>query len=189
MTRNNRPAVYSFRDANGYEALKDPLTSEDLEYQRKALELIHLILEEDSGESKIMHEQGYPRMMTALGNSEDAKIRETTLWGLLKLGRFMEDMNNDIKREFCEAVKPLLKERIGHMNTMSEEEFEEILTERALVDKLWMVCFDESSILCDEDNERILSELERERFGSPVKLFDIDQVTVSDDSDTTGSTV
>ncbi|KAJ1389989.1 TOG domain [Sesbania bispinosa] len=143
LIRHNKPGITAFRLANGYAGLKDALTSENVRFQRKALNLIHYLLHENSSDCNIVNELGFPRILMHLASSEDADVREAALRGLLELARDTKDGS----AEDNEKMKQLLEERINGISLMSAEDLGAAKEERQLVDSLWSTCFNEPSSL------------------------------------------
>lgn len=146
LIRHNKPGVAAFRLANGYAALRDALTSENVRFQRKALNLIHYLLLENSSDCNIVKELGLHRTMMHLASSEDADVREAALKSLFELTRNTKD-GADSSPEDNEKMKQLLQERINGISLMSTEDLGAIREERLLVDSLWSTYFNEPSSL------------------------------------------
>ncbi|CAJ1949337.1 unnamed protein product [Sphenostylis stenocarpa] len=142
LIRHNKPGITAFRLANGYAALKDALTSENVRFQRKALNLIHYLLHENNSDCNIVNELGFPRMFMHLASSEDADVREAALRSLLEVARNSKETEED-----SEKMKQLLQERINSISLMSAEDLGVVREERQLVDSLWSTCFNEPSSL------------------------------------------
>ncbi|KAI4354530.1 hypothetical protein L6164_003383 [Bauhinia variegata] len=147
LIRHNKPGVNAFRLANGYAALRDALTSENVRFQRKALNLIHYLLNENSADCNIANELGFPRIMMHLVSSEDADVREGALRGLLGLARDKKDGTTSRLGEDDEKLKQLLQDRINGISLMSAEDLGAAREEGQLVDSLWDTCFNEPSSL------------------------------------------
>ncbi|KAK7390486.1 hypothetical protein VNO78_25793 [Psophocarpus tetragonolobus] len=143
LIRHNKPGITAFRLANGYAALKDALTSENVRFQRKALNLIHYLLHENNSDCNIVNELGFPRMLMHLASSEDSDVREAALRGLLELACNTKDGSG----EDDEKMKQLLQERINNISLMSAEDLGVVREERQLVDSLWSTRFNEPSSL------------------------------------------
>ncbi|KAL2320076.1 hypothetical protein Fmac_029045 [Flemingia macrophylla] len=143
LIRHNKPGIIAFRLANGYAALKDALSSENVRFQRKALNLIHYLLHENSSDCNIVNELGFPRILMHLASSEDADVREAALRGLLELTHNTKDGTE----EDHEKIKQLLQERISDISSMSAEDLGVVREERQLVDSLWSMHFNEPSSL------------------------------------------
>ncbi|KAF1868387.1 hypothetical protein Lal_00008194 [Lupinus albus] len=143
LIRHNKPGIAAFRLANGYAALRDALASENVRFQRKALNLIHYLLHENRSDCNIVNELGFPRMLMHLASSEDSDVREAALRGLLELARDRKDGS----LEDVEKMKQLLQERINDISLMSAEDLGAAKEERHLVDSLWSSCFNEPSSL------------------------------------------
>ncbi|XP_027335811.1 uncharacterized protein LOC113849822 [Abrus precatorius] len=146
LIRHNKPGIAAFRLANGYAALKDALTSENVRFQRKALNLIHYLLHENSSDCNIVSELGFPRILMHLASSEVSDVREAALRGLLELAQNTKDGSE----EHTEKMKQLLQERINKISLMSAEDLGAAREERQLVDSLWTTCFNEPSSLRDK---------------------------------------
>lgn len=143
LIRHNKPGITAFRLANGYAALKDALTSENVRFQRKALNLIHYLLHENNSDCNIVNELGFPRMFMHLASSEDSDVREAALRSLLELAHNTKDHTE----EHSEKMKQLLQERINNISLMSDEDLGVVREERQLLDSLWSSCFNEPSSL------------------------------------------
>lgn len=143
LIRHNKPGITAFRLANGYAGLKDALASENVRFQRKALNLIHYLLRENRSDCNIANELGFPRTLMHLASSEDSDVREAALRGLLELARNTKDGTE----EDSEKMKQLLQERINDISSMSAEDLGVVREERQLVDSLWSTCFNEPSSL------------------------------------------
>ncbi|KAL4606573.1 hypothetical protein ACB092_09G112800 [Castanea dentata] len=146
LIRHNKPGVTAFRLANGYAALKDALGSENVRFQRKALNLIHYLLHENASDCNVASELGFPRIMMHLASSEDAEEREAALKGLLELAREeTKGANGSLGED--EKLKQLLQERINGISLMSPDDLGAVREERHLVDSLWNTCYNEPSSL------------------------------------------
>ncbi|KAG5060194.1 hypothetical protein AAZX31_01G094000 [Glycine max] len=146
LIRHNKQGITVFRLANGYAALKDALASENVRFQRKALNLTHYLLHENNSDCNIVNELGFPRLLMHLASSEDSDVREAALRGLLELARNTQD-GKDGNEEDSEKMKQLLQERINNISLMSAEDLGVVREERQLVDSLWSTCFNEPSSL------------------------------------------
>lgn len=147
LIRHNKPGIAAFRLANGYSSLKDALGSENIRFQRKALNLIQYLLQENSSDSNIVTELGFPRVMMHLASSEDADVREASLRGLLELARGKTAETRGRLAEEDEKLKQLLEERINGISLMSPEDLGAAMEERQLLDSLWTTCYKEPSSL------------------------------------------
>ncbi|KHN40731.1 hsp70 nucleotide exchange factor fes1-like [Glycine soja] len=146
LIRHNKPGITAFRLANGYAALKDALASENVRFQRKALNLIHYLLHENNSDCNIVNELGFPRMLMHLASSEDSDVREAALRGLLQLAHNAKDGKDGNEKDSVK-IKQLLQERINNISLMSAEDLGVVREERQLVDSLWSTCFNEPSSL------------------------------------------
>ncbi|KAJ6913172.1 hypothetical protein NC651_015621 [Populus alba x Populus x berolinensis] len=150
LIRHNKPGIAAFRLANGFAALRDALGSGNVRFQRKALNLIHYLLHENSSDGSIVSDLGFPRIMLHLASSEDAEVREAALRGLLELARSKIDGNTGRLCEDDEKLKQVLEERVNGISLMSPEDLGAAREERQLVDSLWNACYNEPSSLRDK---------------------------------------
>ncbi|PNS98861.1 hypothetical protein POPTR_016G100500v4 [Populus trichocarpa] len=150
LVRHNKPGIAAFHLGNGFAALRDALGSENVRFQRKALNLIHYLLHENSSDCSIVSQLGFPRIMSHLASSEDAEVREAALRGLLELARNKIDGNTGRLGEDDEKLKQLLEERINGISLMSPDELGAAMEEKQLVDTLWDTCYNEPSSLHDK---------------------------------------
>ncbi|KAH0927615.1 hypothetical protein HID58_019871 [Brassica napus] len=148
LIRHNKPGVTAFKLANGYAGLRDAMASDSVRFQRKALNLLQYLLQEDDSDRSIATGLGFPRVMMHLASSEDAETREAALRGLLELTREKNDRSGSSSIEKGdEKLKQLLEERIEGISLMSQEDLGTVKEERQLVDSLWRVCYNEPSSL------------------------------------------
>ncbi|CAN6894528.1 unnamed protein product [Brassica oleracea] len=91
LIRHNKPGVTAFKLANGYAGLRDAMASDSVRFQRKALNLLQYLLQEDDSDRSIAAGLGFPRVMMHLASSDDAETREAALRGLLELAREKND--------------------------------------------------------------------------------------------------
>lgn len=147
LIRHNKPGVAAFRLANGYAALRDALSSESIRFQRKALNLIHYLLQENTSDCSVVSELGFPRLMMHLVSSEDAQVREAALRGLHELARVKPGGNIVSSSGDEDKLKQILQERIDAITLMSDEDLGAAREERQLVDSLWNTCYNEPSSL------------------------------------------
>ncbi|KAJ8754184.1 hypothetical protein K2173_002083 [Erythroxylum novogranatense] len=147
LIRHNKLGITAFRLANGYAALKDALGSENVRFQRKALNLIHYLLHENSSDCSVVTELGFPRIMLHLASSDDAEVREAALRGLLELAQDNTEGNAGGLSEGEPKLKQLLEERINGISMMSSEDLGAAREERLLVDSIWKACYNEPSSL------------------------------------------
>ncbi|KAF8079706.1 hypothetical protein N665_1005s0013 [Sinapis alba] len=148
LIRHNKPGVTAFKLANGYAGLRDAMASDSVRFQRKALNLLQYLLQEDDSDRSIATGLGFPRVMMHLASSEDAETREAALRGLLELTREKNDGSGCSSIEKGdEKLRQLLEERIEGISLMSQEDLGTVKEERQLVDSLWRVCYNEPSSL------------------------------------------
>ncbi|XP_010922283.1 hsp70 nucleotide exchange factor FES1 [Elaeis guineensis] len=145
LIRHNKPAIAAFRMANGYAALRDALNSENVRFQRKALNLIQYLLHENNADCSLVTELGFPQLMMHLASSNDSGVREAALGGLLELARCTTSGNGSALAE--EELRQVLQSRIEGINSMNSDDLGAAREERQLVDSLWSTCYNEPSSL------------------------------------------
>ncbi|XP_057470719.1 uncharacterized protein LOC130759590 [Actinidia eriantha] len=147
LIRHNKPGIAAFRLANGYAALRDALSSENVRFQRKALNLLQYLMHENQFDCNVVTELGFPRIMMHLASSKDSELREAALRCLLELARDTPSGENGSLGEDNEKLKQILQERINDISLMSAEDLGAAREERQLVDSLWNACYKEPSSL------------------------------------------
>ncbi|CAK9179452.1 unnamed protein product [Ilex paraguariensis] len=147
LIMHNKPGIAAFRLANGYAALRDALSSESVRFQRKALNLVHYLLNENRSDCNVVSELGFPRIMMHLASSEDPEVREAALRGLLELARDRKEGNDSSLSEEDDKLKQILQERIKGISLMSSEDLGAAKEERQLVESLWNAYYNEPSSL------------------------------------------
>lgn len=147
LIMHNRDGVTAFRLANGYATLKDALNTENVRFQRKALNMIHYLVHENEADFGIVAELGFPRIFVHLASSEDADVREAALRGLLDLAQDRSSTSNVRLNEENDKLKQILQKRIEVINEMCAEDLAAAKEERLLVDSLWNTCYNEPSSL------------------------------------------
>ncbi|KAG8376925.1 hypothetical protein BUALT_Bualt09G0114800 [Buddleja alternifolia] len=147
LIRHNKSGVAAFRLANGYAALRDALGSESVRFQRKALNLVQYLLNENRSDCGVVSELGFSRIFMHLASSEDGEVRESALRGLLELARDRSDKPDATSNEEDDKLKQILQERIKGISEMSAEDLGAAREERHLVDSLWNTCYNEPSSL------------------------------------------
>ncbi|KAF2619747.1 hypothetical protein F2Q68_00041476 [Brassica cretica] len=174
LIRHNQQGITAFRLANGYAGLRDALVSDTVRFQRKALNLIHYLLQESNSDCRIVRDLGFPRIMIHLASNQDLEVREFALRGLLELTR--EESERNLDRADVN-LRQLLEERTRRIIAMSEEDLCAAREERELVDILWTVCYDEPSLLrerglvylpCDDE---MAPDVVRDRFEPPLRAW------------------
>uniref|UniRef100_A0A1J3K956 Hsp70 nucleotide exchange factor FES1 n=1 Tax=Noccaea caerulescens TaxID=107243 RepID=A0A1J3K956_NOCCA len=148
LIRNNKPGVTAFKLAQGYAGLKAALATDSVRFRRKALNLLHYLLQEYDSECSIAVALGFPRVMMHHASSEDAETREAALRGLVEFtkGKHFGSERGTIEKD-DEKLRQLLEERIKGISSMSQEDLETVKEERQLVDSLWSFCYNEPSPL------------------------------------------
>lgn len=146
LIRHNKPAIAAFRLANGYAALRDALSTEDVKFQRKALYMMQYLLQENIADCNVATELGFPRLLTHLASSEDADVREAALQSLLELTRAGKAEAAGLTDEEGK-LRQVLQDRITDISQMSPDDLGAAKEERQLVDSLWQACYNEPSAL------------------------------------------
>ncbi|KAJ0249544.1 Fes1A [Hirschfeldia incana] len=146
LIRHNKAGVTAFMLANGYADLRDALASDSVRFQRKALNVLQYLLQEDDSDGSIVTGLGLPRVLIHLASSDDAETRAAALGVLLELAKNDGNGCSSIEKG-DEKLRQLLEERIKAISLMSQEDLETVKEERQLVDALWRVCYDEPSSL------------------------------------------
>ncbi|CAF1703814.1 BnaC03g36030D [Brassica napus] len=143
LIRHNKAGVTAFKLDNGYAGLRDALASDSVRFQRKALNFLQYLLQEDVSDRSVATGLGFATVLIHLASSDDAETREAALGVLLELAREKNDGRG------CSSVelRQLLEERIEGISSMSHEDLETVKEERQLVDALWSVCYNEPSSL------------------------------------------
>jgi hsp70-interacting protein len=147
LIRNNKPGIAAFRLANGYAALREALSFENVRFQRKALNLIQYLMNENTSDCNVVSELGFPRIMMHLASSDDLELREAALRGLLELARDRTGHDSGLLGEDNVKLKELLEGRIKDISSMSPEDLGAVKDERQLVDAIWKACYKEPSTL------------------------------------------
>ncbi|XP_047334715.1 hsp70-binding protein 1-like [Impatiens glandulifera] len=142
LIRQNNPGISAFRSANAYAALRESLSSENVRFQRKTLNLIHYLLQENSEDCNILKELGFPPIMIHLVSSKDLEVREGALRGLLELSRY-----SSLSEDNGKKLKKILQERIDNIILMPSDDLETAREEIQLVDSIWNVCYKQPSSL------------------------------------------
>lgn len=146
LIRHNKPAIVAFRLANGYAALRDALTTDDVRLQTKALRITQYLLQENATDCNIAIELGFPRLFIHLSSSEDADVREEALQSLFELTRSDKvDIAGFADKEG--NLRKVLQERINAIQHMSPDDLGAAKEERQLVDSLWQAFYNEPSCL------------------------------------------
>uniref|UniRef100_A0A1J3GTV8 Hsp70 nucleotide exchange factor fes1 n=1 Tax=Noccaea caerulescens TaxID=107243 RepID=A0A1J3GTV8_NOCCA len=174
LIRHNQPGMTAFRLANGYAGLKDALVSDTVRFQRKALNLIHYLLQESNSDCRIVRDLGFPRIMIHLASNQDLEVREFALRGLLELAR--EESERNLDRSDVN-LRQLLEERTRRIIAMSDEDLNAVREERELVDILWTLCYDEPSCLRERglvylpSDDEMAPDVVRDRFDPPLRAW------------------
>ncbi|KAL6508001.1 hypothetical protein OROGR_024196 [Orobanche gracilis] len=186
LMRYNKPGVAAFRLASGYAALRDALSSENVRFQRKALDLLHYLVTENRSDCGIVTELRFPRIFMHLVSSEDPCVREAALRGLLDLAQYKADQpNNSTSQEEKEEeeLKQILKERVEEISEMSAEELGSVREKRQLLDSLWNTCHCEPSPLCENGLVVLPGEdapppaVASQHFEPPLRAYGLPTIT------------
>ncbi|GJS32747.1 HSP70 nucleotide exchange factor FES1 [Tanacetum coccineum] len=177
LIRHNKSGVAAFRLANGYAGLRDALSSESVRFQRKALNLIQYLIQENPSDCNIVTELGFPRILTHLVSSEDPEVREGALRGLYELAKDRSGKTNVSTHEDEEKLKQVLQERINNISIMSAEDLAAVRDERQLVDSLWTTHYNEPSslrekglvVLPGDDTDDAPPDVASKMFESPLR--------------------
>lgn len=146
LIRHNKPAIVAFRLANGYAALRDALSTEDVRFQRKALYMMQYLLQENTADCNVAAELGFLRLLTHLASSKDADVREAALQSLLEVTRAGKAEAAGLTDEEGK-LRQVLQDRITDIRQMSPDDLGAAKEERQLVDSLWQACYNEPSAL------------------------------------------
>lgn len=179
LIRNNKTGVNAFKLANGYAALREALRSDDARFQRKALNLIQYLLQENSSDCSTAVELGFPRLMVHLASSDDSGIREAALGALLVLARDPTSENSSSFGKEYHKLKQILHDRIDGISSMEAEELGAAREERQLLDSLWSACYNEPSslrekglvVLSEEENPQPPPDVAGKFFEPPLRAW------------------
>lgn len=171
LIRHNKPGIQAFRLSNGYSALKDALSSDNVRFQRKALNLIQYLLQENPSDCNVVTELGFPRIMRHLAGSEDPEVREGALSGLHELSKV------EIGDKEDEKFKQVLQDRINDISVMSLDDLAAVREERHLVDSLWTAYYNEPSalrekglvVVAGDDDDAQPPDVASKVFESPLR--------------------
>ncbi|KAL0918066.1 hypothetical protein M5K25_010054 [Dendrobium thyrsiflorum] len=178
LIRNNKTGVNAFKLANGYAALRDALRSNDARFQRKALNLLQYLLQENTSDYSTAMELGFPRLMVHLASSDDSGVREAALGSLLELARCStsEGFSSFDKED---KLKQILQNRIDGISSMEAEDLGAAREERQLLDSLWSACYNEPSslrekglvVLPEEENPPQPPDVAGKFFEPPLRAW------------------
>lgn len=152
LIRNNKFGVNAFKLANGYAALRDALRSDDIRLQRKSLNLIRYLIQENESDIGIVAELGFPKLMVHLASSDDSSVREAALGTLLEVAwcPILASGTSSFDEATKLKLKPILQHRIDNISSMDADDLRTAREERQLLDSLWSICYDEPSSLRDK---------------------------------------
>ncbi|KAI0509807.1 hypothetical protein KFK09_010403 [Dendrobium nobile] len=178
LIRNNKTGVNAFKLANGYAALRDALRSNDARFQRKALNLLQYLLQENTSDYSTAMELGFPRLMVHLASSDDSGVREAALGALLELARgSSSEGSSSFDKE--DKLKQILQNRIDGISSMEAEDLGAAREERQLLDSLWSACYNEPSslrekglvVLPEEENPQQPPDVAGKFFEPPLRAW------------------
>jgi hsp70-interacting protein len=146
LIRHNKVATDAFRLSNGYAGLRDALASEDQRFQRKALQVMQYLLQENPKDHNVATQLGFVRSLTSLANSSDLDIRQAALQALVEIVR----NQGNSKAEDTTQLKEVVSKRVQEIKTLDQEDLAAVKEERQLVDALWQLLYKEPSELRQE---------------------------------------
>ncbi|VVB12919.1 unnamed protein product [Arabis nemorensis] len=137
LIRDNDPGITGFRLANGYTGLREALESDSVRFQRKALHLLHYLLQENDSDCDIAIQLGFPRLMMCLVSSVDADVRVAALRGMLELAKDRKCLTcgSSIEKD---KLQQILEDRVKGIRLMSQEDRTAAEEEKQLLDSLWI---------------------------------------------------
>ncbi|XP_002991501.2 hsp70 nucleotide exchange factor FES1 [Selaginella moellendorffii] len=146
LIRNNKLGTNAFRLANGFGQLKEALSSDHSRLQRKALQVMHYLLQDNPKDNVTAAELGFPPLLTKLARSNDADIREEALQAMVDVS------HNDKASSLSwgsdhKGLKDFLNERMSSLQDMKPEDLAPMRDEGVLLDTLWRDCFGQPSVL------------------------------------------
>lgn len=148
LIRHNKDGVAAFRLGDGYAGLRDALSSGHPRLQRKALQMILYLLQENPKDVKVVSDLGFPRVLISLVSSEDGDIRRASLSILVEIcknGGLVE------VAEPSSHLKQLLSGRIEEVKQYGPDDQAAAKEECYLIDSLWQLSFNEPSALKQTD--------------------------------------
>lgn len=178
LIRNNKTGVNAFKLANGYAALRDALGSNDARFQRKALNLIQYLLQENTSDRSTAMELGFPRLILHLASSDDSGVREAALGALLELAREQTSEGfSSMDKE--DKLKQILLNRIHGVSSLEADDLGAAREERRLLDALWSACYNEPSslrekglvVLPEEENPQQPPDVAGKFFEPPLRAW------------------
>ncbi|PKA52471.1 hypothetical protein AXF42_Ash019097 [Apostasia shenzhenica] len=147
LIRNNKPGTTAFKLANGYAALRDALSSDNTRFQRKALNLIHYLLQESPSDCSTVTDLGFPRLLVNLASNDDSGVREGALSSLVELARDQTSAAASSLTSGGSRLKQILENRIDSVSNLDAAELAAAREERQLLDSLWSACYSSPSAL------------------------------------------
>jgi hsp70-interacting protein len=149
LIRHNKVATDAFRLSNGYAGLREALASEDPRFQRKALQVMQYLLQENPKDHNVATQLGFVRSLTSLANSSDLDVRQAALHSLVEIVR-NQDNQSAGKAEDTTQLKDAVSRRIQEIKSLNQEDLAAVKEERQLVDALWQLLYKEPSELRQE---------------------------------------
>lgn len=150
LIRHNKAATNAFRLSNGYAGLRDALSSEDPRFQRKALQVMQYLLQENPKDHNVATQLGFVRSLTSLANSSDLDLRQAALQALVEIVQNQATGQSSGKTDDTTQLKDVVSRRIEEIKGLSQEDLASVKEERHLVDSLWQLLYNEPSELRQE---------------------------------------
>jgi hsp70-interacting protein len=150
LIRHNKAGTAAFRLANGYAGLRDALSSEDPRFQRKALQLLQYLIQDNAKDASAASELGFMHSLISFASNPNADVRQAALHCLLEVARNCGDGEESTTPEETSALRKVLGDRIDEISRLNPEDLAALKEERHLVDALWQLLFHEPSKLRKE---------------------------------------
>ncbi|KAG0616390.1 hypothetical protein M758_5G111200 [Ceratodon purpureus] len=144
LIRHNKVATEAFRNSSGYAGLREALASEDVRFQRKALQVMQYLLQENPKDHNVATQLGFVASLTNLANSPDLDVRQAALQALVEIIRHQDKSG---KFEDTTQLKDIVRRRVEELKAMNQEDLAAVKDERQLVDLLWLLLFKQPSDL------------------------------------------
>ncbi|KAG0602939.1 hypothetical protein M758_10G053400 [Ceratodon purpureus] len=149
LIRHNKIATDAFRLSNGYAGLREALASGDLRFQRKALQVMQYLLQENPKDHSVATQLGFLRSLTSLANSSDLDVRQAALQALVEIVRHQDTLSPG-KFDDTTHLKDVVTRRVEEIKGLNQEDLAAVKEERQLVDTLWQLLYKEPSELRQE---------------------------------------
>ncbi|CAM6098192.1 unnamed protein product [Calypogeia fissa] len=148
LIRHNKDGVAAFRLGNGYAGLRDALSTGHSRLQRKALQVLLYLLQENPKDAKVVSDLGLTRVLISLLSSQDADIRQAALSCLVETSK---NVGLEAAAETRGQLKQLLSQRIEEIKQLGPDDQAAAKEECYLIDSLWKLAFNEPSPLRQTD--------------------------------------